>query len=763
VEYLSKIGKISISFLALLALIFAFYSSSVEANTRFPDVKTSREEILYLANKGIINGYDGGKFGPNDPIKRVHAVQMIIRELGVKTGDAPNPNFSDVKPGSYGYADIAKAKQLGIISGKGEGKFDPNGTLTRGEMAKIVVEAYNLKSNYGKSFKDVSVKHFSNPYVQTLVAHNITQGYPDGTFRPDVKMTREHFALFMARQLNDQFRGYQLSAEEFKNSASKFTQSVVMINLYDEEGDLVTQGSGFITSNNLIATIFENISGGVKAEAVVEKTGETFLLEGVVGYDDIFDVALLKPVKKIGLPSLPLADFSTIDLEDRVLAIGFLDRKTRAYSYGEVTDLLEGDTEFGYLKVIENSGDYDSDFYGGPLLNDQGYVIGLNSFDLFGYYYAFSSDYLNDLLAPYREMKFSEIAVEDFSEMPEIDYEDDPDGGDDGDDPDWGIDFPDDGEITPIDLEDIPGVKTVFNDLLIDVVHDEELPVIYGITEDGNVVAINYETQQVNSLSYDYRAESIFYKNGNLFITLLKGMHNSYWREADQEGAIAIVDAKTFITKKIVDIALDPYDIVADDTYFYVSSGSGQWTSINSYNIETGEHISTGYIRQRSSIEIHPNGKSIYAINSDSSPRNFQVFTIDGGQIGDSYNSPDGPDYLLYEWMKISYDGKYIFNPSGNVFKATSLQSTNMRYVTNIGTMFYDVTFNESNTEFYVSAGDLLYVFDYESFTPTKTYSLSGDGYYLFTHKGKVITVGEEETNKAGVYKTFIQTSDLTK
>jgi serine protease Do len=53
-------------------------------------------------------------------------------------------------------------------------------------------------------------------------------------------------------------------------------------------------------------------------------------------------------------------------------------------------------------------------------------------------------------------------------------------------------------------------------------------------------------------------------------------------------------------------------------------------------------------------------------------------------------------------------------------------------------------------------------VYDYESFTPTKTYSLSGDGYFLFTHKGKVITVGEEQSLTTGIYKTFIQVSDLS-
>jgi serine protease Do len=340
-------------------------------------------------------------------------------------------------------------------------------------------------------------------------------------------------------------------------------------------------------------------------------------------------------------------------------------------------------------------------------------------------------------------MRFSEIAVVDFSEIPGMDYEDDP-------------------EVTPIDLEAIPGVKTDYYEYLIDAVHDEELPVVYGITDSGDVVAINYETQQVKSLAFDYPAESIFYKNGNVFITLLKGEHSSYWWEEDQEGAVAIVDATTFKTKKVVDIAIDPYDIVADDTYFYVSSGSGQWTYLDSYKIETGELISRDHnnIFEESSLVIHPKGESIYAIPAWLSPRSFQVFQLHDGEISNSSYARDSGEFDLIQQMKVSSDGKYIFNFSGDVFRATSFGET-MTHVTNIGTMFYDVTFNESNTEFYVSVDDLLYVYDYESFTPTKTYSLSGDGYFLFTHKGKVITVGEE-TNNAGVISTFIQTSDLT-
>ena len=412
--------KLSVILLMVFGLLFANFNQA-EASTRFPDTKSSRDEILYLADKEIINGYPDGTFGPNKLIKRVHAVQMILRELGVKTGDAPNPNFNDITPSSYGYAEIAKAKQLNIISGKDGNRFDPNGNLTRGEMAKILVEAYKLKGSIGQEFKDIGLEHFSRPYVSTLAAHNITSGYPDGTFRTTAKLTREHFALFMARLLNDQFKKYN-ATDVFEN-ISDYTQSVVLINLYDENGDIISQGSGFITSNNLIATIFENVSGGVKAEAVLE-SGETVLLEGVVAYDEYADVAILKPVKKINLPSLPLGKFSSIKVSDPIAAIGILDAMDWAYSLGEVEDvILFEDPEFGDIKMIESTGNYDDEFLGAPLLNNKGYVIGLHSFMDEDLYYATSADFIEELLAPLSNKKFSNISVQSFEEMPTYEYD----------------------------------------------------------------------------------------------------------------------------------------------------------------------------------------------------------------------------------------------------------------------------------------------------------------------------------------------------
>lgn len=196
-------------FALLVFLVVPFVS--VGATTQFKDVKLYQNEISYLADKGVIKGYEGGYFRPEAPIKRIQAVQMILREKGITNFTAPDPGFTDMEPGSYGYAEVSKAVQLGIIGGKTDTKtgkkyFDPMGTLTRGQMAKILVLAYDIKGTYNGSFADIKPSSEVYGYVHALAANNITTGYGDNTFRPNATMSRQHFSLFLARHLNPSFK-----------------------------------------------------------------------------------------------------------------------------------------------------------------------------------------------------------------------------------------------------------------------------------------------------------------------------------------------------------------------------------------------------------------------------------------------------------------------------------------------------------------------------------------------------------------------------
>ena len=146
---------------------------------KFDDVGgTYQEEISYFVKRGVIKGYPGNYFKPQSPTKRLQAILMILREKGITDFTAPDPEFSDIKKGDYGYDEIAKAVELGIISGKvnektGKKYFDPNGTLTRGQMSKIMINAYAIKGNQAIDFTDVKADDWYYPYISILVANKI--------------------------------------------------------------------------------------------------------------------------------------------------------------------------------------------------------------------------------------------------------------------------------------------------------------------------------------------------------------------------------------------------------------------------------------------------------------------------------------------------------------------------------------------------------------------------------------------------------------
>jgi SLAP domain-containing protein len=193
--------------LLLLLTMLTLPAMNASAAIQFSDVNSgywAYNEIYYLADKQIIRGKNG-KFLPEDSIKRMQAAEMIVKALGLSTENRPNPNFKDIKPGDYGYEYAATLADEGIMTGN-NGYFKPWDTLTRGQMAKILSEAYNLTYAFGSIFDDVDFDSWLYDYVSCLVDNHITTGYNDNTYRPNAKLKRSQFAAFMARVLDDSFK-----------------------------------------------------------------------------------------------------------------------------------------------------------------------------------------------------------------------------------------------------------------------------------------------------------------------------------------------------------------------------------------------------------------------------------------------------------------------------------------------------------------------------------------------------------------------------
>ncbi len=109
--------------------------------------------------------------------------------------------FTDLVGMDWAVEPIQKLYYKGIVNGKTATEFDPNGLVTRAELAKMIVGALNLELvDYKNSFTDVDADDWHAKYVQTAYDKGIVKG--DGSaFNPNGYITREDITVMIYRAL----------------------------------------------------------------------------------------------------------------------------------------------------------------------------------------------------------------------------------------------------------------------------------------------------------------------------------------------------------------------------------------------------------------------------------------------------------------------------------------------------------------------------------------------------------------------------------
>ncbi|QDQ00163.1 S-layer homology domain-containing protein [Lysinibacillus fusiformis] len=195
-------NKISKILCVAVLLVWILQMQPVYAAASFKDVSSENvliTEIDYLVERGIIKGYPNGLFKPNDYVTKAQVAVMITRALGLKTANVKNPKYQDVPATHIYYKEIAATQNAGIFDSTK--KFKPDGTLSRGEMAIVLQRAFKLKGSNPYYFTDVTEKTIGYKEILAVANNNITKGYQDGSFKPNLPLTRAHFSAFMARAL----------------------------------------------------------------------------------------------------------------------------------------------------------------------------------------------------------------------------------------------------------------------------------------------------------------------------------------------------------------------------------------------------------------------------------------------------------------------------------------------------------------------------------------------------------------------------------
>ena len=99
--------------------------------------------VNYAVDNGIMGGYGGGKFGPNDNLSRAMVVQMLYNKVG-QPAISGKHGFADVPADQWFNNAVTWGTKNGVMGGYGDGKFGPNDNVT---IEQIAVILWNYSGN----------------------------------------------------------------------------------------------------------------------------------------------------------------------------------------------------------------------------------------------------------------------------------------------------------------------------------------------------------------------------------------------------------------------------------------------------------------------------------------------------------------------------------------------------------------------------------------------------------------------------------------
>ena len=165
--------------------------------TGVPDMLNGDDHYAYVV------GYSDGTVRPNANISRAEVATIFFRLLKeeVRDGNLTAENtFADVTDGQWHNKAISTMAKLGVVKGRRADRFDPDASITRAEFAAICARFNTKPVENSGSFSDIS-GHWAENEIERAAAFGWISGYPDGTFRPDARITRAEAMTMINRVL----------------------------------------------------------------------------------------------------------------------------------------------------------------------------------------------------------------------------------------------------------------------------------------------------------------------------------------------------------------------------------------------------------------------------------------------------------------------------------------------------------------------------------------------------------------------------------
>ena len=195
----------------------------------FPDVPSDHwayKDVEYIVAKGIPTGYPSGFFGPGDLMDMYEAADWLAAATGTYVDpsttpclpDPPAADFSGepqtgVAPLTVDFVDLSTGAVTGWSWDFGDGTTStlqhPSHEYTIPGIFTVALTVSNLggsdtdikEVHIEVIFPDVAADYWACDYVLVCVGEGIVQGYPEGDYKPEVTVTRDQMAVYIARAL----------------------------------------------------------------------------------------------------------------------------------------------------------------------------------------------------------------------------------------------------------------------------------------------------------------------------------------------------------------------------------------------------------------------------------------------------------------------------------------------------------------------------------------------------------------------------------
>ncbi len=166
------------------------------------------DSAKYVFENGLMKGVTDTAFAPNENLTRAMLVTVLYRAENEPATNRSIP-FSDIDMGAYYANAVSWAKQNGIVNGVTENEFAPDESITREQIAAIMMryavykgmDALTLEENL--HFADANeISEYAVSSMNWAVGAELINGKSEGILAPKDNATRAEVAAILHRYLN---------------------------------------------------------------------------------------------------------------------------------------------------------------------------------------------------------------------------------------------------------------------------------------------------------------------------------------------------------------------------------------------------------------------------------------------------------------------------------------------------------------------------------------------------------------------------------